>query len=190
MPILLLFLSGLAVAGPGFDGVGDRGSPPRFERAPHELRMVDEVLAREAEILAIVEQNDPAMFRRLQELKAMDQQAYVVTLVRVARRAERIQRDPQARARFEMIRDLESTLRAMAEEYGTLEPSKQAAHRSTMEAAALRLFDAKQAERRAQLAELEEKMRELGDEIQERDQRRDDLIDDYLDQLLKLRVDL
>ena len=141
-------------------------------------------------ILATVEAHDPAMFRRLQQLKEIDQQAYVVTLVRVARRAERLRQDPDARARFELIRELEGAIRAMAEGYRDLSSADQAQRRADMEAAALRLFDAKQAERRAQLAELERKIEELREEIGERDADRDDRIDDYVDQLLKLKVDL
>ena len=190
MSPFLMLLASLAWAGPGFDGVGDQGRPPKFERPPHELKVVGEVLAREAEILALVEASDPAMFSRLQELKAMDQQAYVVTLVRVSRRVERMRKDPEAQERFETIRRLEDELRTMADAYGAMSSADQATHRAQMEATALALFDAKQAERRAQLADLEKKMGDLRDEIQERDAQRDDLIDDYLDQLLKLKVDL
>ena len=92
--------------------------------------------------------------------------------------------------RFETIRRLEDELRTMADAYGAMSSADQATHRAQMEATALALFDAKQAERRAQLADLEKKMGDLRDEIQERDAQRDDLIDDYLDQLLKLKVDL
>ena len=190
MPTLLFLLVPLTWAGPGFDGVGDRGRAPRFEKPPHEQRMVDDVLSREAEILATVEQSDPAMFQRLTQLKAADSRAYLVTLVRVARRVDRMNSDPDARARFEQIQELETKIRTLADAYEQGDAADQTRLREEMEAVALALFDAKQAERRAQLAEFERKMESLRDEIRQRDEQRDDLIDAYVDQLVGRRVDL
>ncbi len=190
MHALLFLLVPLAWAGPGFDGVGDQGRAPRFEKPPHEQRMVDEVLAREAEILASVEQSDPAMYQRLQRLKEADSQAYVVTLVRVARRVDRMNSNPESRARFQQIQELEARLKALAEAHGQAGSPEQARLRREMSTIALQLFDAKQAERRAQLSELEAKMQKLRDEIQERDAQRDALIEAYVDQLVGTRVDL
>ncbi len=186
----ILLFSAPVLAGPGFDGVGDRGAVPRFDRPPHEARMVEEVLAREDEILAAVAEHDPAMHARLVELKKLDHRAYVVTLVRVARRAERLRGDPRARERFEEIRTLEGEIRELARDFRQLPEEQQAARRAQMEALAPELFELKQAERRASLSELQRRIEGLSEEIEQREAQRETLIEDYLDQLTKERVGL
>ena len=181
-----------AYAGPGFDGVGDRGPMPRFERGPHagSEPMVRDVQAREEAILEMLQEHDPSMYERLQRLKERDPHAYTAQLVSVARRMERLRQNPEARARFEEIRNLERQIRTQADEISGLSGTEREAAVVLVTELVEHLFEAKQAERRFQLTELRARIERLEKEIAERDTERDMRTRQYIDQLTVEKVEL
>ena len=181
-----------AYAGPGFDGVGDRGPMPRFERTTNgpSDAMIRDVRAREQAILDMLAEHDPAMLERLQRLKERDPHAYTAQLVHVARRVERLRQNPEARARFEEIRNLERQVREQADGLAGLSGQEREAALASITDLVAQLFEAKQAERRMKMSELRTRMEELEQDIEERDTHRDARIQEYVGQLTEKRVEL
>jgi replicative DNA helicase len=154
---------------------------------PH---VIDNIRAREAEILAWVERNDPDSFRRLNRLKHEDPRGYLGQLVRTARLMERAEDDPEVVARHKKIRKLERQFRELVVEHKALDAKEQKARVAELEALAGELFELRQAERRAQLEELEVRIEELGQEIEERDEDRRRIIEAFVAQQTRGEVEL
>ena len=181
-----------AYAGPGFDGVGDRGPMPRFERGPRpgSEPMIQDVQEREQAILEMLQEHDPSMYQRLQRLKERDPHAYIAQLVSVARRMERLRQNPEARERFEEIRNLARQIRIQVDEMSGLSGAERDGAVALVTELVQQLFEAKQAERRVQLTELRTRIERLEQEIEERDTERDERTRQYIDQLTAEKVEL
>ena len=187
---VLVFCSGAAFAGPGFDGVGDRGAMPSFEQQNSgAVGMPGPVGdAQEERVLAMVKEHDPEAYERLLRLKARDPRAYTKQLIQIARRSERLMKNPEARARFMEIRSLELELRTMAATLDGQSDTERDATRSAMMEVGRKLFDAKQADRRALVEELNQKIAKIEEEIKVRDEERDARIAEYIDQFTRRKV--
>jgi len=144
--------------------------------------------AQEEKVLAMVKEYDPAAYQRLLLLKERDVRAYTRQLMQIAKRSERLMKNPEARERFMEIRSLEVELRTLA---ATLEGQSDAERQKTREAmmnVGRQLFDAKQADRRALVEELNEKIAKIQEEIKIRDDERDARIEEYIDQFTRRKA--
>ena len=193
MTALLLSLTLSAFAGPGFSGVGGPEKVPGFgDDATEDARdiRVADVLRREAELLAAVEQYDEEMYGRMLVLKATDRRSYVAALVKVARNVQRARRDPAFRERMQAMSTLQRQLRELAEGYPSLPDRKKPAARAELERLAGKLMDLKQADRRQRLQDMEARLAEVRSEIERREAERDQIIEEFVNRLLTGPVDL
>jgi uncharacterized coiled-coil protein SlyX len=152
--------------------------------------VLQDIRNREGEIVTWLEANDPDGLRRLMRVKERDPVAYMGHLVRAARIMERAERDPAVVERHKKMRRLEREIREIADGFDDLESKDQKTARKELEALVGDLFGHRQDERRVTLEELESKIAELREEIEERDEDRKAIIDDYVDQLVRSHVDL
>jgi hypothetical protein len=176
----------MAFAGPGFDGVGDRGAMPGLEGPAGMQGALDG--AQEEKVLEMVKEFDPEAYQRLLRLKDRDVRAYTKQLIQIARRSERLMKNPEARARFMEIRSLEVELRAMSATLEGQTEAEQQKTRTAMMELGRKLFDAKQADRRASIDDLNEKIAKIQEDIKVRDQERDARIEEYIDQLTRRKA--
>jgi len=187
---------GLALSTPAFAGPpGLEGDHSEMHRPPHPdggppIQVVQELLDREEELLSFLETQDPKLHQRLMRLKRVDQRAYMGQLMRVERVMERSKSDPDVLARHLRMAQIEASLDEKADVYGTLSGKERRSLRAEMEMLTVELFELRQAERRATLQSLEERMERLRGEIDERESDRENIVDAYLDQLLQTPVDL
>jgi hypothetical protein len=144
--------------------------------------------AQEEEVLEMVKEFDPEAYQRLLRLKERDVRAYTKQLIQIARRSERLMKNPEARERFMEIRSLEVELRTMAATLEGQSEAEQQKTRSAMMEVGRKLFDAKQADRRANVEELNEKIAKIEEEIKIRDDERDARIEEYIDQFTRRKV--
>jgi len=152
--------------------------------------MIQDVQEREQAILEMLQEHDPSMYQRLQRLKERDPHAYTAQLVSVARRMERLRQNPEARERFEEIRNLERQIRIQVDEMSGLSGAERDGAVALVTELVQQLFEAKQAERRVQLTELRTRIERLEQEIEERDTERDERTRQYIDQLTAEKVEL
>jgi len=183
---LLVLSSGVAFAGPGFDGVGDRGEMPRLERrVAIEAFQFDE---QEEKLLEMVKESNPEAYQRLLRLKERDEQAYVRQLFQIALRGQRMKIKPETSERFIVIQSLEVELLAMAARLAGETEAEQPKTRAAMTEVAGKLLDAKQADRRARVEDLNKKIAKIQEEIKVRDEERDARIEEYIDQLTRRKA--
>ncbi len=185
--MLASLLAPVAFAGP--PGLERRGGPgPRGEVPP--MHVVDEVREREDEILAWVAKHDEDGHRKLLELKERDPRLYMGQLVRIAHIIQRADRDPAVVERHRKMRRLERRMEEIVADWGSYDSGQQKSYRSELNNLVGELFELRQEERRAQVAELDAKIAELKDEIEEREKDRKAIIEDYVDQLTRAPIDL
>jgi len=184
LALFVCLLAAPAVAGPpGLAPPGDRRGPP-----PPEL--IEEVRERELEILAVVKENDPGRYELLMEAKVSDEKGYWRQMVHVARMVERFHGDPEFASRSLDMRDLQKQIKALVRRWKEADPAGQSEIRKEMVALTNELFELKQAERRQRLTELQDKIRQLESDIDDREHNKSAKIDEYLDSLIRDRVDL
>lgn len=193
--LILALVAPIALAGPPPPyGPPGLGPPPRFGEGPEPgmppPHVVDEIRAREAEILAWLKTADPEGHQRLLELKQTDPRAFVGGLVRAARLKDRAEDDPGVVARHQRMQELEQAIQERANTWKTQSAEARKKARPEIERLASELFEIRQQERRAHVAELQRRLEELEAEIEEREADRKSLIDAYLDQVLEGPVDL
>jgi hypothetical protein len=183
--VLFSFLVGLpALAGPpGLAPPGERRGPPTPE-------LLDEVQAREVEILAVVKENDPGRYEQLMEAKEDDERGYWRQMVHVARMVERFHGDPEFAKRSLDMRDLQKKIKAHMRLWEAAGPDEQTKLRQEMVSMTETLFEFKQEERRQRLTELQDKIQKLESDIEDRDQNKSAKITEYLESLERGRVDL
>ena len=183
--VLLCCLVGLpALAGPpGLAPPGDRRGPPTPE-------LLEEVKAREVEILAVVKENDPGRYELLMDVKEEDEKGYWRQMVHVARMVERFHGDPEFAKRSLDMRDLQKKIKAHVRLWEAADEDEQKQLRQEMVAMTETLFELKQEERRQRLTELQDKIQKLESDIEDRDQNKNAKIDEYLESLVRGRVDL
>ncbi len=195
MTIRISMLTGLVLClvGPAFAAPpGAPARPPRPPRAeaPAPPERMAEIQEREAELLHWLQQNDQHAYQRLTRLRDVDQRAYMMHLMRVARMMDRSEHDPELVERHRRIRTLEGEIEAIVREIRlTGNPGSKEA-RASVEALVEELFEERQAERRAALAAAEAKIESLRQEIELREQDRKKVIHEYVEQVLTEPVDL
>ena len=176
-----------ALAGP--PGLAPR--PPRSPtgEAPAPPERLDEIREREVELLAWLEKNDPAANERLKRLRSIDQRAYMIQLMRVARVMDRAESDPELVARHKRMRELEVRI---DQEIQVIKAAADVDREAVARVKELvnELFEARQTERRASVELLEAKIESLRIEIENREKDRKKVVDDYIDQKLAEPVDL
>lgn len=191
MLIVGLALGTPAVAGPpGLESERDAMHRPPPPDAGPPIRLVQELLDREDELLAFVETQDPKLHARLLRLRQVDQRAYMGHLMRADRVMERSKTDPDVLERHLRMAQIEISLDEKAQIYPTVSGKERRSMRSEMEMLTVELFELRQSERRAVLENLETRMERLRTEIDERESDREQIVDAYLDQLLQTPVDL
>jgi Tfp pilus assembly protein FimV len=149
-----------------------------------------EVLDHRDELMELLEEHDPQQHQRMVRLEQLDPQAFALALVRVGKQVERLKADPAAQDRFRQLKEEEARVRALASGYAELSGADQKRRRAELEAAAERIMELKQAERRARVEELRRHIAEIEADIEARDADKKRLVDAFVDQLLTERVDL
>lgn len=152
-----------------------------------DSEVVAAILAREDELLDVVEQSDPIQFARLNRLRELDRAAYVAALFRVARTVERAKDDPASVDRWRTIHEREEQVRALAVGFAALSPADQVARRAQMTGLASELLALKQVERQVRLEELRARLEQLEQEIAAREAAKGRIVDEYVDRLLRDR---
>lgn len=152
-----------------------------------DSEVVAAILAREDELLDVVERTDPIQYARLTRLRDLDRAAYVAALFRVARTVERARDDPDSVERWRVIREREEQVRALAVGFAALSAEDQGARRAQMTALARELLELKQVERRVRLEELRARLEQLEQEISAREAARSRIVDEYVDRMLRDR---
>lgn len=180
--IALLWWTLVAQAGPGFEGVGDRGALPGQGGGPAQA--VHDLLEREEEVLSLISSHDPALHARLLSLKAQDNRAYLVELYKASRRIEQVRSDPAARARWDQLRAIETQLRELASQASRASAEERERIVAQMRPLALDLFRLKQEDRLAQLELLRRRIAEVEAEIAERTANRERQVGAMVDELL------
>lgn len=179
---LMLFATTSALAGP--PGLAPRAEPPpRGPRPPMEAMLPPPPrlsAAEEAEVLALLEAQDPARLAELRALQATDEPRYAAEIARAARMIERLRGDPAQAKRALEMRDLHRELRERAKGLAALDEKAAQAERTALEALAGQLFELKQADRRERLQELRARIEELEAEIDQREADRTQIIDAVL----------
>lgn len=185
---MFVFLMGLALAQPSPPAPpgGWRGAEP--PSPPAESIM--EVLEHRDELMLLLEKHDPQQHARMARLEQRDPQAFALGLLRVAKQVERMRSDPAAAERFLQLQAESQRVKALVQGYHDLSGADQKRRRAEIEAAAARIMDLKQAERRARVEELRAKIVELEGDIDEREKQADKLVETFVDQLLTEKVDL
>jgi len=166
--------------GPGF-------GPPNQQRAGAKMNPEDRAAMRqerEQGLLERIRENAPERYKALLDMKQNDPKRYRRTLMGLGRVLHDAEKDPAAMDRFFEITDLHHDLRELAEGYGELSSREQSTRRKEMEATTLQLFELKQEKRQARLAQLEERLGELKDEIAQRARNKNELIEDHVDNLV------
>ncbi|MEM6930375.1 MAG: hypothetical protein AAF602_25785 [Myxococcota bacterium] len=158
--------------------------PPKTILGP-DVAVTDDAPVDEAKLLATVRELDPVQHQRLLRLKRRDPVAYRTVLRRVARKMERASRDPDSLARALEIRRINQALLALRDQYRAASGDRRVAIRAEMVTKALGLMELKQAERRARLREMQDRLDKLQAEVDEREATKDRLVDEYVDGLLK-----
>ena len=180
---LCLFTVPAFAGPPGLAPPGERRGPPSQER-------IEEVQARELEILEVVKENDPGRYELLMEAKVEDEHGYWKQMVHVARMVERFHGDPEFAKRSLDMRDLQRQIKDLARTWRAADAAEQARLRDEMAVLTGRLFELKPAERRQRLSELQEKIRKLESDIEDRERIMSEKIEEYLDSVIRERVDL
>ncbi len=152
--------------------------------------VIDNVMAHEQQLLDIVARESPDQHTKLLRLRDVRREEYVFALIRVAKAVQRAKSDPAFAERARAIREHEHLLQTLAEGFEALDKGEQRARRVDLERVAGELMDLKQAERRARLAELRQRMAEFELEIGDRDSDREGIIESYVDGLLTPPVEL
>jgi len=179
---MITLLLGLALAQPA--------PPPGGPPPPARADRLEEVLAHRDELMELLADHDPDKHTRMLRLERADPQAFALALVRVARHVERLRSDPAALERFQKLRQEEERVRMLAQGFHELSGADKKRRRQELEAAAARILELKQAERRAAVEELRSKIAELEADIERREKEADELVDAFVDQVLMERVDL
>jgi cysteinyl-tRNA synthetase len=185
---MVLLLLGLALAQP---------APPRppggwrgHEPPATPMESFEAVLSHRDELMALLAENDPQQHERMLRLEERDPQAFAFGLMRVAKSAERMRNDPAAAERYRAMQDETTRLKALASDYQELSGADQKRRREELEGIAAKIMALKQAERRARVDELREKIAELEADINDREKQADQLVEQFVDQLLTERVGL
>lgn len=165
--------------------VASSAAPERSVEDP-----LEEILSREASILALVLANAPDQHAELLALKRTDRLGYVRELVRLGRALSNSRQDPEAVARWFAIRGKMQQLDRMARTFRGLPEEERAAHRAAIVEIASGLMELKQADRRARVAEIRARLETLQAEIEAREAQREEIIEEYVGQLLSESVEL
>ncbi len=179
-------LSMMPLGAQAFEGPRGPGFGPPHQRAGATMNPEDRAAMRqerEQGLLERIREHAPERHKALLEMKQSSPKRYRRTLMGLGHVLRDAEKDPAAIERFFEIADLHDDLRELAEGYGELSSREQSARRKEMEATALQLFELKQEKRQARLAQLEERLAELKDEIAQRARNTDELIGDYVDNL-------
>jgi hypothetical protein len=140
---------------------------------------------REAEMLDLVRQHDPAAYEELMRIREEDPGLYGFALQKAARTIRDARADPEAAERMRKVRELEARIDELAEGYADLSGSEKKKRRAEVEKIAGELFDLKQTARREQLEDVRAKLAELEKEIAERDANRKQVIERFVDERLE-----
>jgi hypothetical protein len=156
-------------------------SAPAFADPPAP----DESLAswsheKEEHLLAIVKERAPERYTELTAMRTSDPVGYVIALHEVARMA----RAGGVDGADPRIAELQSQLDTMIAEYPSLSTGDQKKKRAEMVPLAGQLFDLRQEQRKARLAEMKDRIAHLETEIADHETRRDELIAKWLDKRL------
>lgn len=149
-----------------------------------------EVLEHRDELMEVLAKHDPRRHAHMERLEHTDPQAFALGLLRLAKTVQRLQADPEAAERWKAMQQETQTLETLARGYDELSNADQKRRRGEMEAAARRLMELKQAERRARVEEMRAKIQELEADIEKREKDADKVVDRFVDQLLEAPVDL
>lgn len=176
MTSTLLLLLSLAVAAPP-------PAPPAAPPPPSAPASPQESAAeREAKLLAVVQKRAPERYTELVALRAKDPVTYVFALQAAARdaRADGGEGgDPDASVSIPddpRIAEIQARVDLLASDFATQPATVQDARRKEVLALSAELFDLRQAQRRARVAQIEERLTRLEAQIADREARREDLI--------------
>ena len=167
--VCLLMLAAPSLAAP------PRGGPPGLERGPRHRdagrreppppHVIEALRDREPEILKWLVTNDPEAHKRLMELRGTDERSFIGHLLRASRLMERAMRDPEVVERHQRMSALEDQIREKSRGWAELDAKAQGARRDEVAALVAELFEIRQDERRAHLAELEERIAEIDERL-------------------------
>lgn len=167
-----------------------RHNPGGGQPGGHHPMSLEEMIQREQELLDFVLEHDQEKYEYLVQLKENNPQAYKVNMQGVARFVEQAQGDPGFVERAKRMRDLKAFLETATGDYDALSKAEQKDRKAEITAAVEELFDLRQEERHAKVAEIERKLEELELEIQDRDQNRKSIVNDFVEQIITGPVEL
>ena len=121
--------------------------------------------------------------------KEDDERGYWRQMLQVARMVERFHGDPVYAKRNLEMRELQRKIKELGRAYNKDSEGHEAAY-GEMETLTAQLFELKQIERRERLEELQIKIKELEDDIDDREKNKKDKIEEYLDSMIHVQVDL
>ncbi len=150
---------------------------------------------REEKLLSVVEERAPDRYQELVALREQDPVAYVMALHEVARMAregaaggpggggpgqEGGGRPPES----PRVAEIQTRIDVLMTDFGTQSAGEQKKRRTEIEALAGEMFDLRQVQRRAHLADVKAKVASLEADIADRDARRDELIGKWVERRL------
>lgn len=141
-------------------------------------------IAKEQELLGMVEEHAPERLPELMVLRESDPARYFVALRQVARVSGRLD-DPEELERFERVRELEARIAELGQGFSEASAGEQKKRRAEAERIAGELFDLKQAQRQRRVEELEAKLAKLEQDVAEREKRRDQIVKRFVDERLE-----
>jgi hypothetical protein len=154
--------------------------------APPDLERIEQVRAREAELMERVRAFDLRRYEELVALKVSDPRSYLRALVRVAAMVDGPSEPPELAS----LREALTALSHANPNPALLSAADQHALADEVRRLAASVFEVKQAERRRRIAELQATLAALEADVERRDRDRAALIERFLEQFLVGRIDL
>jgi hypothetical protein len=156
---------------------------------PLSEAVVQRMLAREAELLARLEEWDPDKHTQLLAIRDVDRRAYIGALVRISRAIEREERAPSPEL-VAAMRRMDAIKLRYPDGLDSVQGKDLKELRAEVTALAEEIFRLKQAERRERIQQLRASLEELEADVARRDREKDQLIRRFVDEFLEGDADL
>lgn len=181
LPILLVALVALAVPTVGTTAPGDR---PGIERRGGFEARRQRAADNEQAFLDGLALKDAERHRKVVEIRSARPLMYRQLLRQVGQDLRMRNQDPEAWARVGQMIDLTYTLHGHLDDWESADEKGRRKLQPTIEQDVARIFEARQAHRRAQLALMEQRLQRLRGEIEQRDARKDEIVGEFTERML------
>ena len=157
---------------------------PHRERGPQPHQVSDDHRREMRMALAEIKDKYPKKFAYLMTLREEDPMAFRKTMGEIMRKKKLGtfgKENPDVRAEKDRLRELKSEFQSAVESHRLAAEAEKAKIRRDLIEMAEDIFDSKQQLRRLRVSILSEELKNLEDEIEQRDARRDELISEFVD---------